>query len=51
MSIGKIDFIANHKVDNNLTYFKGEVIKIPELKEDTHMANVIYDEIRKGVYI
>ena len=32
-------------------YFKGQMIRFNNLKEDTHMANAIYEEINKGVYI
>ena len=47
MAIGKIvDFKteAPH-------YFKGEIIRLPSLKEDAHMANEICMELKKGVYI
>lgn len=30
---------------------KGQIIRLPDLKEDNHMAKEIYDEILKGVYI
>ena len=47
MAIGRIvDFIttAPH-------FFKGEIIRLPSLKEDAHMANEICMELKKGVYI
>jgi len=50
MAIGKIsdyvDFTTNEK-----QFLIGEVIRLPDLWEDSHMANEIYNEIRKGVYI
>ena len=42
---------------SNLTEFigtgwvKGQIIRFYDLKEDNHMANAIYDEINKGVYL
>ena len=37
---------------NDLTGFvKGQIIRLNELNEDNHMANAIYEEINKGVYI
>ena len=39
----------------NLTNFtgfvKGQIIRFNSLKEDNHMANAIYEEINKGVYL
>lgn len=32
-------------------FFKGQIIRLPDLKEDNHMANAIYEEINKGVYL
>ena len=32
-------------------FFKGQIIRLPSLKEDNHMANAIYEEINKGVYL
>ena len=51
MTVGKIDFIQNYHFDDRLSFFKGEVIKIPDLNDDAHVAEAIYDEIKKGVYI
>ena len=51
MSVGKIDYITNYHFDGQLSYFKGEVIKIPDLADDTHVASAIHEEIKKGVYI
>lgn len=32
-------------------FFKGQIIRFNGLNDDTHMANAIYSEINKGVYI
>ena len=32
-------------------FFKGQVIRFNNLKEDNHMARAIYEEINKGVFI
>lgn len=32
-------------------FFKGQIIRFNSLQEDSHMANAIYEEINKGVYI
>ena len=33
------------------TFVKGQVIRLLGFNEDSHMANAIYEEINKGVYI
>lgn len=54
MTINKIGQIQNY-TDFGGRMVRGEVIRFDEadnkLKEDTHMANTIYEEIKKGVYI
>lgn len=48
MVIGKI----SDYVDANETRFiKGQLIRLPDIKDDSHVANALYDEINKGVYI
>lgn len=32
-------------------FFKGQIIRFNSLQDDNHMANAIYEEINKGVYI
>ena len=32
-------------------FFKGQIIRFNSLNDDSHMANAIYEEINKGVYI
>lgn len=47
MAIGKIsDYIGP-----NETFVKGTLIRLPNLQDDTHVAEVIRMEINKGVYI
>lgn len=47
MAIGKLnDYIVNEP-----HFFKGEIIRLPTLKEDAHMANEICAELKKGVYL
>ena len=33
------------------TFVKGQIIRLLGFNEDSHMANAIYEEINKGVYI
>ena len=48
MAIGKIgDYIEA----TSEHFFKGQVIRLPGINDDSHMANEIYKEIQKGVYI
>lgn len=49
MTVGRIDTIGKYAGGEN--FFKGQVIRIPDLKDDTHIANAIKEEIMKGVYI
>jgi hypothetical protein len=45
LRIGKIkDYIGNNLM------VRGEIIRLP-IKDDSHMAEAIYEEIRKGVYL
>ena len=43
MSIGNLSSFTG--------FVKGQIIRLPDLKEDNHMANAIYEEINKGVYL
>lgn len=49
-SIGRISTIKNFQ-HNEPTYIKGKIIRLENLGEDTHSANVIAEEINKGVFI
>lgn len=35
----------------NTGYIKGEIIRLDDLVEDTHMANDIYNELLQGLYL
>lgn len=42
----------NDYIDQNEKRFiKGQIIRMPTLKDDDHVANAIYNEVNKGVYI
>lgn len=51
MTIMKIDRISNYILDEPGSYIKGQIIRINNLSDDTHMLNAIYEEINKGVYL
>jgi hypothetical protein len=44
MTVGRIDKISNF-IGSSETYIKGQVIRITNLHEDTHLLNAIYNEI------
>lgn len=50
MTVGKIGKIDEFRGSGE-NFFKGQVIRLPDLKDDSHVANAIYEEIMKGVYI
>ena len=49
MRIGKLSEFINF--NNELNYFKGELIRNDEIADDPHTLNAIYEEFLKGVYI
>ena len=52
MSVGRIGTISEFMGGNdNLHYFKGQVIRAEGIDEDNHFLSVLYEEIAKGVYI
>ena len=53
MTVGKIDNLANyiHSSEEELRYFKGELIRISDLPAENHIFEAIYNELLKGVYI
>lgn len=51
MEIGVVDTIDNYIVPSNLNFLSGELLILDGLDDDTHVANEIYNEIKKGVYI
>lgn len=50
MKVGKIGYYPEYEGDGE-NYFKGQVIRLPDLRDDSHVANAINEEIMKGVYI
>lgn len=50
MTVNVIGQIQNY-TDREGRMVKGQIIRLPDLKDDNHMAKEIYDEILKGVYI
>ena len=49
MTVGKIDYLPAYEGGDN--FFKGQVIRLPDLLDDNHVAQAINEEIMKGVYI
>jgi len=55
-TIGRIDTLQNN-IDNkpiymgNPGYFKGQLIRLQDFNEDSHLANAIAGELYKGVYV
>ena len=52
MTVMAIDYISNYiAVDNSLHYFKGELIRVNDIKANYKIVETIYSELLKGVYI
>lgn len=51
MTIMTIGRLQNYKTSTDVHFFKGQVIRLPSLNSDSHMAYAIYEEINKGVYL
>lgn len=50
MSVGVIDTMSNY-IHNIPTYIKGKIIRIENTDIDFHEANIIAEELNKGVFI
>ena len=55
MSIGRIGFLKDY-IDQKplyapVSYFKGQIIRLENIDDDSHVANAISSEIYKGVYL
>lgn len=50
MTINAIGTLAQY-IGEELTFCKGQMIRIEGVKDDTHLLNSIYEEIAKGVYL
>lgn len=48
MNVGRVDTIENYIIDDK--YLKAQIIRMPEIKGDTHISQAIAAEIDKGVY-
>lgn len=52
MTVNRIGTISEFEGgDDNQKFVKGQIIRLDDISSDNHMANEIYDEILKGVYI
>lgn len=51
MTVMAIGSLGDYIVPGEEHYFKGEIIRLPALHDDNHMAAEIYVEIKKGVYL
>lgn len=50
MAIGELTDYA-HSADFQLTFVKGQLIRLDNLDDDFHVADTIYQEVNKGFYI
>ncbi len=51
MTVGMIDKIENYVSDEEVHYVKGQLIRLNNIEDDSHMTFTIYEEIAKGVYL
>lgn len=51
MTVNKITTLADVTEEGTIKYVKGQMIRLEDLSDDSHMAYTIYDEINKGVYL
>lgn len=51
MTVGKIDILANYMSATSTNFVKGELIRLETITDDFHIADAIYEEITKGVYM
>lgn len=49
MTIMAIGSLADYSVSGG--YLKGKLIRLPNLREDGHVADAIYQEVDKGFYV
>ena len=49
MAVGKMSDYETLSGDKK--FFIGEIIRLPDIASDNHMANEIYNEVNKGVFI
>lgn len=51
MTVNAVGYIRNYINLDDFTYIKGQFYRLDDFTEDYHVANVICDELSKGVYI
>lgn len=51
MTVMKIDTISHYTSPFERRYVKGQLIRLDALRDDNHMAEAIFGEISKGVYL
>lgn len=51
MTIMTICKLIDYLDPNEQHLWRGELIRLPDLKDDSHMAEAIYSELKKGVYL
>lgn len=51
MTVMKIDNIANYISGTEKRFIKGQLIRLDDIVNDSHMAYSIYEEISQGVYL
>lgn len=51
MTVNKITTLTDVTVLGDIKYVKGQMIRLSDITDDSHMAYTIYEEINKGVYL
>ena len=51
MELGVVDTISNYLVSGSKFFLAGEILRLDDIVEDSHTADIIYSEIKRGVYI
>lgn len=51
MTVMKIDKIKNYIYPGEQNFIQGQIIRIENLNEEDHVARMIYEEIKKGVFL
>lgn len=51
MTLMIISTIDKYLTEGEQNFIQGQMIRLEDLNEDSHMANAIYDELKKGVFM
>ena len=51
MTVNARGTIYDYLNPNDTTFIKGQLTRLPDIKDDSHIAYAIYEEINKGVYL